>query len=180
MNHEGHQRYEKLVSAYHQMMTRVKDSLSHTTTKTLNQRIEVAKDKAIELKELTFEEAEKIGNYLQRDLEDAANFIVTTNQALADWMRFDLELIEDRLLEMFSLMVDHTRVELDNLAEQARQATEWNSGEITGPGTLACTTCGKNLHFHKPDYIPACPNCGAISFKRIEEVDETTFDEKIS
>lgn len=172
MSQDSPKSYDKFISAYHQMMNRVKDSLSHTTPKSLHQQIETAKEKAVELKELTLEEAEKIGDYLRRDLEDAAHFIVTTNQALADWMRFDLELIEEHLLNKFSLMVDHTRMELENLAERARQATEWSSGEITGPGTLSCTNCGKILHFHKPDYIPACPNCGSISFKRIIEEEE--------
>ena len=164
--------YDRFVSAYHQMMNRVKDSLSHTPPRNLREQIEVAKEKAVELKELTLEEAEKLGDYLRRDLEDAAHFIVTTNQALADWMRFDLELIEEHFLNQFSLMVDHTRMELENLAERARQATEWYSGEVTGPGTLSCSNCGKILQFHKPDYIPACPNCGAISFKRIDDEEE--------
>jgi len=162
---------DKLVPAYQKMLGRVKEVLPHPQFKTLRERIEAAKEKTVGLEELTIEEAERIGDYLHRDVEDAAQFIVGTGQALTDWMRFDLELIEDRLLEMFSLMVDHTRTELENLAEQARLATEWNSGEITGPGTLYCDNCGKILSFHKPAYIPICPNCNSTLFKReVEEI----------
>ncbi len=169
MSHDDNKPKKNLVSAYQQMMNRVRETLRQTSDTNLQQHIESAKEKAVELNELTREEAEHIGDYLRRDLQDAAEFINSTEQALVDWMRFDLELIEERLLDMFSLMVDHTRLELDNLAECARQATQWCSGEITGPGTLYCDNCNNALHFHQPDYIPACPNCGATLFKRINE-----------
>jgi rubrerythrin len=163
---------DNLVPAYQKMMKRVEETQKQSTTRTLQQHIEDAIEKAVELEELTREEAERIGDYLRRDLHDAAEFIITTEQALADWFRFDLELIEERLLSMFSLMVDQTQLELENLAERARQATQWYSGEITGLGTLYCDNCGKALHFHQPNYIPACPNCEATQFKRnIELID---------
>ena len=160
----------KLVPAYQKMMDRVQYDLSQNQSKTLIQHIEAAKEKAVELEELTVEEAEKVSDYLRRDIHDAAEYLVTTEQELVDWLKFDLELIEERLLGMLNLMVDHTRQELTNLAESARQATEWCTGEITGPGTLYCVACGKKLVFKKPDYIPVCDNCGAILFKR--EFDE--------
>jgi NADH pyrophosphatase NudC (nudix superfamily) len=157
-----------LVPAYQKMMMRVEKTQKYTPKKTLLQHIDVASDRAVELNELTREEASLIADYLRRDLHDAAHFIVTSERALADWIRFDLELIEERLLELFSLMVDQTQQELENLAERARQATEWNSGEIT-LGTLYCDNCTHAVHFHQPDYIPVCKNCGATRFKRIIE-----------
>ena len=155
-----------LIPAYKKMLTRVEATYKHSTTKNLQQYIDNAIEKAVEFDELTREEAERIGDYLRRDLHDAADFIINTEQALVDWVHFDLELIEERLLEMFSLMVDHTQLELANLAECARQATQWQSGEIIGLGTLFCESCGNAQHFHQPDHIPACPNCGATRFKR--------------
>jgi predicted RNA-binding Zn-ribbon protein involved in translation (DUF1610 family) len=174
MTNDNHKPHDKLVPAYQQMLTRLKEILPHPNFKNLRERIATAQEKAVGLEELTLEEAERIGDYLRRDIEDAAQFIVTTRQALADWMRFDLELIEDRLLDMFSLAVDHTRLELENLAELARHATDWCSGEITGPGTLYCDSCEQALYFHKPDYIPVCPNCGGTLFRREVESEEET------
>ena len=172
MSNDNQNSKENLVPAYQKMMTRVEKTQKSAIKKTLQQHIEDAKEKAVELEELTLEEAERIGDYLRRDLHDAAEFIVSTEQALADWIRFDLEVIEESLLEMFSMMVDQTQLELENLAERAHQVTEWNSGEITALGTLYCEMCGKALHFHKPDYIPACPNCGATCFKRNMEIED--------
>ncbi|MCK5524654.1 MAG: zinc ribbon-containing protein [Thiomargarita sp.] len=166
MGNDNKKTTDNLIPAYQKMMTRVEETQKHSTTKTLQQHIEAAIDRAVELEELSREEAERIGDYLRRDLHDAADFIVKTEQALADWIRFDLELIEERLLEMFSLMVDQTQQELETLAECARQATEWHSGEMTVLGTLFCESCDHVVHFHQPDYIPVCPNCGATRFKR--------------
>ncbi len=153
---------QNLLPAYRKMLSRAEAAKKNT----LHQRIEIAVETAVELNELSREEAENIGDYLRRDLQDAAEFIVSTEQALADWIRFDLELIEEHLLNMFSMMVDQSRLELDNLAERAHQAMEWHTGEITGLGTLYCANCNKPIHFRKPDYIPTCDNCESTLFNR--------------
>jgi len=166
MSNDKQNSKDNLVPAYQKMLTRVGETQKHSALETLQQHIDNAIEKAVEFDELTREEAERIGDYLRRDLHDAADFIIDTEQALADWVKFDLELIEERLFEMFSLMVDQTQLELANLAERARQATQWHSGEITGLGTLFCENCNKAQHFHKPDHIPPCPNCGTTQFNR--------------
>jgi len=166
----------KLLSGYQRMMIRVKDMWTHAAHDDLHQYIDAATEKAVELEELSREEAERIGDYLRRDLNDAAEFIANTEQSLGDWMRFDLELIEARLLDAFSIMVDQTHASLDNLAEQARLAVEWQSGEITGPGTLYCENCGQEFNFHRPSYILPCANCGGILFKRYTPDEEKTIE----
>ncbi len=154
----------KLSSAYQQMMSRAKEAKEGNDS--VEESINTAREKAVELEELSHEESHKIATYLKRDLDDAAHFIVETENALADWLKFDLTLLENRLEDILHVMVDHTREELDNLAERAHQASEWNSGEISGPGSLFCNHCNKKISFHKPNYIPPCPNCGATSFTR--------------
>jgi hypothetical protein len=169
---------DTLAQAYQNMMTRIKTALSRTREETLpnlQQQIDAAVDKAIELEELTDEEARRMGDYLRRDVQDAAEFLVNTRQELGDWLGFDVALVEDKLLDMFSHMVDHTREELDKLAQQARAASEWHTGEVTGPGTLRCEGCGKEISFHKPSRIPPCPHCHQTLFKLIwEETGEAT------
>jgi rubrerythrin len=158
---------KKLVPAYQAMMARVdEDAKKQTSHNSLQEHIDTAIETAINLNELSRVEAERIGDYLRRDLQDAATFIVETEKALVDWINFDIDLIENSLLEMFSIMVDQTQLELNNLQERASQATQWNSGEITALGVLYCDNCNHALHFQKPDFIPACPNCGATHFHR--------------
>ena len=98
----------RLVQAYDRMMERVKlrlEELEQAEREALPQlraSIEHAAEKAVELGELTREEARLIGGYLKRDLEDAGQYLTTTGQDLRAWLRFDLELLEDRMLDFFS------------------------------------------------------------------------------
>jgi len=135
------------VHAYQKMMQQLRD---FTHWKSLREHLDQAVEKAVTLEELSREEANKISDYVQRDVEDAAKFIVETRQDLATWLRFDINLLEEKLLEMFKHAVDHTQLELDKFADQAEIATHWHSNEIIGLGTLRCDQCGHLLHFQKP------------------------------
>ena len=80
--------------------------------------------------------------------------LATTGRDLSAWLRFDLELLEERLLDFFQRGVDQSR--LDWLAFQSVPETEpvrYQCGEITGPGTLQCEACGEPLIFHAPSAI---------------------------
>ena len=159
-----------LPQAYTRMLERVRATLGRTEHSPLPRVqgwITEAKDRAVELGELTREEAERVGDYLRRDLVDAADYLGETGRELRDWLRFDLELVEDRLREVFASMVDHTRLELDRLAEEARSSETLSTGEVTGFGTLRCLGCGLEIEFREPAGIPPCPRCAATRFVRV-------------
>jgi len=159
-----------LVEAYNRMLERVKGAFidaEQNAIPTLANNIEKAREKAVELGEITREEAQRIGDYLQRDLEDAGEFLNQSGSELGDWLRFDLQLIEERLLEMFRLAADRTSVELNNLVQRADAIGEWHTGEITGIGTLECKACGELIHFHKSGHIPPCPKCRESRYRRV-------------
>jgi hypothetical protein len=166
--------HDKLVHAYNRMLERIKAALEHAendTLPSLQHSLEAARQKAVELGELTREEAEKISAYLKRDLQDAVHHAKTTGKELSEWLRFDLGLIEQRALDAFSNIVQRAKQELDKLGLQPKQTkanpTEhWHSGEITGVGTLYCTACGAAQHFHATSTIPPCPKCHATMFRR--------------
>lgn len=156
--------------AYQTMLGRALKSVEEATDKTLHNihdYIEAAEEKAVYLEELSREEAERIGDYLRRDLQDAARFMAQTQAELGAWMRFDLAQIQNQFLDSFKIMVDHTRLGLDNFAQQAKAQSEWHTGEVAGPGTLECSECGKQMQFHKPGRIPPCPVCHKTLFKRV-------------
>jgi len=160
---------ERHLHAYERMLERTREFLSEAGGELkpkLQEALDAAIEKTSELGELTREEAEKIGEYLKRDLQSAAEYLASDEaKELKDWLRMDLDLIEARILDALSLLVDPTEVELAMWAEQARLA-EWRTGEITGPGTLVCTSCGEELHFRKAGHIPPCPKCKGASFRR--------------
>ncbi len=162
---------DKFVHAYNRMLERIKAAIEHAEKDTLpilQHALETAKKNAVELGELTREEAEKIGTYLKRDLQDAIDHAKTTGKELSEWLRFDIELIEQRALDMFSLIVDRAKQELDKLGLHAKNHAElWHSGEIAGVGTLYCTTCGTPQYFSATAIIPPCTKCKATTFQRV-------------
>lgn len=161
---------DKLVSAYERMMERLKHALQVAEEKTgpaFEHALSQARETAVGLGELTREEAEKVGAYLKRDLQDMAEYLEDTGEELGSWFHIDLELIEARLLDLMSSVADQTRVELAQLRERARQAELYHSGEVTGPGTLRCPSCGQLLHLQRTSHIPPCPKCHGGSFERV-------------
>ena len=160
---------DRMVDAYDRMLKHTHDAIVETGKETvprLRELIEKTRDHMVELGELTREEGAKVAGYLERDLKDAAAYIANTGEGLREWWRFDLKLMEDRMLEMFASVADQTSLQLREWAEQARQAPAYRTGEITGPGTLVCESCGEGLHFVKAGRIPPCPKCGATGFRR--------------
>ncbi len=163
---------DRMVVAYEKMLQRVDELLQRaekTAIPTLKKGVEHAREKAVELDELTREEAEKIALYVERDLKDAAVFLHKTGEEFRDWVRFDMQLIEGRILDMFASVADKTKLELGRFAERAQESSLYHTGEITGPGTLVCSECGKELHFHKTGHIPPCAGCRGTKFARMVE-----------
>jgi predicted RNA-binding Zn-ribbon protein involved in translation (DUF1610 family) len=160
---------EKWLNAYDNMMERVKTALEGAEEGTLpvvSGFIHKAKETAIELEELTRDEAEKVAHYLQRDMQDAGKHLAETGHELGDWLRFDVHQIEDRLLEMLMLVADRTRLEMLQFEQDVDEGLAWHAGEITGPGTLACDACGAETRFIATSEIPPCPNCGHTLYHR--------------
>lgn len=169
MNDKNTDPVDRLVDAYEAMLERVHQSAEGVEKQSLSwlrETLAEVRDRTVELGELTREEADKISRYVERDLKDAATFVAETGQELRDWLQFDWRLLQDRMLGMFVGMADQTALTLRNIADQAREATHYHTGEIVAPGTLVCAGCGEVLHFRKTGRIPPCPKCHASSFRR--------------
>lgn len=169
MSNEQHDK-EKLVHGYDRMLERVKSAIEaaeHEQPPSVAQLIGRAKEKAVEFGELTRDEAEKVGRYLKRDVEHAGDFLSRAQTSeLLDWLRLDIQLVEQRLLELMTSVADRTKVELIELQRQAEHASEYHTGEVIGIGTLICSSCGQEVHFHATGHIPPCPKCHGSVFVR--------------
>ena len=126
----------RMSDAYETMLERVDEMLEKaekSAIPSLRKSLEQAREKAVELNELTREEAEKLAGYLERDIKDAAQLFSEKGEELRNWWQFDVKLVEQRLMEMFANVADRTRVELDRFAEQAREALDrvyyWTNGQ---------------------------------------------------
>ncbi len=160
---------DRLVDAYERMLQYVHDGVERFEEGALpvfRERLSRARERMVELGELTREESERVSEYLERDMHDAAKFLSETGEEFTTWLRTDITLIEAKLLDMFSQVADQTSLQLKQLAEQAKR-TPYRTGEITGPGVLVCKGCAHNLHFHKAGHIPPCPKCRGTEFLRV-------------
>lgn len=160
---------QRLVNAYKNMV----EHLRHLVDKAQDVKpemlhaLENAKEKAVELGELTKEEAEKISDYIIRDLHDAADFVEENRAEFNDWISLEVDLIEDKILDLLPPLIDETRLALDQLKHRAETMGEWHTGEIVSPGIFECKSCSKKLEMHKTGHIPPCPACKATVFKRV-------------
>jgi hypothetical protein len=168
-NQEQPKSEDRLVKAYEQMLERARDAVDEAeeAAPKLRAMLENVRDHMVELGELSREEAHKIAEYVERDIEDAAHYLAETGEDLRAWWRFDLELIEQRMLEAFTSVADQTRLQLEQWSERARQASLYQAGQITGPGTLVCDKCGAETRFTRAGRIPACSECGGLTFQRL-------------
>jgi hypothetical protein len=164
-----HDPVDMVGEAYERMLERAMEDYHQAGEKTgptLHRFIDAAKERAVELEELSREEAEKIAGYLKRDLIDAAEYSTETGEELREWLGFEARLIENQMLSLFMSAADKTTVELLELKENARRASTYYAGEATGPGTLICDACGAPQRFHKARRISPCPNCHGTEFHR--------------
>lgn len=161
---------KRLVAAYERLMQRIDAALERIEVRessALHDTINRVAEDSVHLGELTREEAGLLSAWIRRDLEDAGQFLAETGSDLRTWFRFDLELVEERLLEWFGRAADRSRLEFLAFEDTIERMSHYHAGEISGPGTLACEACGAQLEHHTTAVIPACPACGHKAFNRV-------------
>jgi len=162
---------DSLGAVYETMYEHVAENLHKAKDKTgplIHQLVDEAKEKAKEIEEVTEEDAEKLGVWLKRDLDDVISYLSETEYAVKDWLGFETSLIKNAMIRMMLEAADKTTVELLRMKDNAHKPYDYRTGEIAGFGTLICDECGEKLHFHKAGKIPPCPKCHKTSFHRIQ------------
>ena len=155
--------------AYETMLERSATEFRKLEKKTgpaLHSLIDKARAKAVELGELTEDEAAHLAEYLKRDLSDASFYISEHGRELKDWLGFEDSLIAAELLDVFLQAANPTTVGMNELKLELAAQSIYKTGEVTGPGALVCDDCDEVLHFHKAGRIPPCPKCHKTSFHR--------------
>lgn len=157
---------DKFIQAYNVLMRHLHETMGDTDYSTAD-ALEIAKGKTSESGSLTNAEIEQVSGYVTRDIDHAAGNVDSNDKdSFADWLKFDIDLIEDFALDAFMDLADKTRLELAIIEQQAKNYHPYHSGEITGPGTFMCEECSKEIAFKSTSQIPECPNCKAKTFVR--------------
>lgn len=133
------------------------------TSETLHALIDDAGELISEAEELSREQIIEISDYVKRDIDDLAVFLSKTGNELSDWLGFELELLETKVVDQLFEAVDPSTISLLALKEQA---STLHTGQIAGPGVLTCDACGEQLHYYKAGRIPPCPKCSKTEYHR--------------
>ena len=165
-----HDVLDMLGESYEKLYEHVAENLHEAEEKTesvFKKLIHEAKENVVELKKISHDDAEKVADWVQRDMTDAAHYLSETGNELKDWFGFETALVENKLLDLFSKAADPTTVKLLQLREKSKLNTSYHTGEVTGPATLKCDKCGEVLQFRRAGKIPPCPKCHETSFHRV-------------
>ncbi len=160
---------DKLLKVYDQVMDQVAEAI-HTADIALQPTMEEIIGNATELahqaQDITLKDAKEFSTYLQRDISHALDGVQKNGKELKDWLNFDLEIAEDKFLDIISKAADKTWLTLNNLEQSNRLTVIYKTGEITAPGILDCTACSQSMQFNKSTHIPPCPKCHKTEFTR--------------
>ena len=156
----------KYIKSYNDLIGHLYEALDDTLHG-IADALEIAKEKTSALGGHTQAEINKVADYLQRDIKHAAvNAPDSHPDSLSDWLKFDVNLIENFALKSFFDIADKTRLKLTELELDAQQYHPYQSGDIASPGTFECDQCKKHIAFKSTSEIPVCPSCQGQKFTR--------------
>ena len=173
-----------LITAYNQMMEEMRNAFEQADTSDISMQkaMTLARDQVVHLGEVSAEEAHEISEYIKRDINDAAEYMMDSSAEFYDWLMLDIEIIERKVMDLFLSVADHTRIELEQFKQKKDRSEQpkadqteiekipvYKSGEITCPGTLICESCGTAKAFLSSDEITDCEHCDHHRFIRRQQ-----------
>ncbi len=108
-----------LITAYNLMMTEMRDAFDHLQgcEISLQKLLDTAKHQTMHLGKISAEEAHEISEYIKRDINDAAEYMMETSDEFYDWLSLDIEVIEYKVIDLFLSVADNTRIELEQFQQ---------------------------------------------------------------
>ncbi len=168
---EGKKAGQHGVTPYKSSLARLEDAiadLESRTWQTLQEEIEKAVAFEEDAARLTAEEGALLKSYMRRDVGDLVSFMKDTGKGLREWLRFDLDVLEDGLKRSLLAIADHTLTDWQQLEHQLRhEEGSYVAGEVALPGMLQCVQCGKMVCLVDVAEVQACHRCDCAFFRRV-------------
>lgn len=148
------------VSLYEKLAARTADLIVEGR-KTFEDALKKAKEELSAAGDFSRERLDKIGNYVRRDLGENAD---KAREAV-------IKAVEPQRLAVgvqstFSRILTSAAETLTELAAKSEKHLEYQTGEVTSPGTLTCKECGAELHMTRTTRIPPCAKCHKTLFRK--------------
>ena len=163
---------DKLLQAFNHMVDEVHAAIEkaeETLSPTIDEMVKNAQTLSKNLYALTTDEAKSLSESLKRDIAHARKYMDTDGKEFKEWLNFDIELVEDRFIDMLSRAADKTWLDFRLFEQQNLLNSVYKTGELCSAGTLSCNSCGQEMKFTKNTRIPPCPKCHKTEFKRAVE-----------
>ncbi len=162
----------KALEVYDRMLERVQSRLKLTqeaSLETLEQEIQSAIQFEYELEEMTREEADLLGAYLQRDLAHLMHFVEETGEGLTEWLQLDISLLEHQLADQLLSVADQTLVDTLELRQKLENddAGHYISGEVATAGMFRCLNCSHMRCLTATSHLSPCDACGSHYYERV-------------
>lgn len=162
----------KALEAYDRMLERVQTrmkELQETSLDTLEEEIEKAVEFEYELEEMTREEADLLGAYLERDLKHLMHFVDETGEGLKEWLQLDISLLEHQLADSLLSVADQTLVDTLELKQKLENddAGHYISGEVATAGMFRCLNCSHMRCLTATSHLEPCEACGSHYYERV-------------
>ena len=161
MNDQNDKRDEhEEVGLYDKLASRTADLLEEGK-KTFDEALKKAKEELSSAGDFSREQADRLGEYVRRDLKASANKAKDTVKKAVEPQR-----LAAGVQSAFSRILTTTAETLTELAERSEKILQYKTGEITSPGTLTCKDCEAEMHMTKTTRIPPCPKCHKTVFRK--------------
>jgi len=162
----------KALEVYDRMLERVQTrmkELQETSLDTLEEEIQKAVEFEYELEEMTREEADLLGAYLERDLKHLMHFVDETGEGLKEWLQLDISLLEHQLADSLLSVADQTLVDTLELRQKLENddAGHYISGEVATAGMFRCLNCSHMRCLTATSHLEPCEACGSHYYERV-------------
>ncbi len=170
---EKHSRVPDHSSAYDRVMRRLRDNLEQAEYKSwdyLQEKIEEAVEVELKAEEMTRDEMDLLTAYIKRDLKAMGYYTHETGKGIAAFLKFDLNVLEDKVAQLLRDLADRTRLQQEELRERLdHDENQYIAGELAAVGTLECLECGTVRRLLKTEQLKPCQACGNRYFRRVSD-----------
>ena len=148
------------IGLYEKLASRTADLLEEGK-KTFDEALKKAKEELSTAGDFSREQADKLGEYVRRDLKENADKAKEAVKKAVEPQR-----VAAGVQSAFTRILTTAAETLTELAERSEKSLEFKTGEITSPGTLTCKECDAEMHMKKTTRIPPCPKCHKTVFRK--------------
>ncbi len=148
------------IGLYEKLASRTADILEEGK-KTFDEALKKAKEELSAAGDFSREQADKLGEYVRRDLKENAEKAKTAVIKAVEPQR-----VATGVQSAFTRILTTAAETLTELAEKSEKSLEFKTGEITSQGTLTCKNCDAEMQMTKTTRIPPCPKCHKTIFRK--------------